>query len=184
MPLPLVIGAALAAAPGIIGMFQKTKKTPQEREAEALAAQARDYTNLMMNPDDPRYKAMVTQEQQGLKQNYLGNLRDVIEANRRQAIMGRQQFFDPERRDESMFSGVLDAQNQAQNQAGLNVLQRLQQSISGLQGQQSTMLGLADLEAKRREQRRQAMLGGLSGLSAGINAYNAPKTPKTPGALS
>jgi len=175
MVLPLAVGAGLAALPGIAGMFMKNKKSGAERQMEADAAQARDYINLSMNPDDPRYKAMVAQETQGLNQEYLRGLRDLVEVNRRQALMGRAQFFDPERQDESQFSGILQARNDAQNQAGTNVLNRLNTAIGNLRGQQSSNLALAGLQGGRQDDKKQRYLAGLSGLSAGINAFNQPR---------
>jgi len=175
MALPLLAMAAISAAPGIAGMFMKNKKSAAERDAEADAAQARDYINLSMNPNDPRYKAMVEQETQGLNQQYLRGLRDLVEANRRQALMGRQQIFDPERQDESQFSGILQARNEAQNQAGANVLNRLNAAIGNLRGQQQSNLALAGLQTARNQAKNQKYLAGLSGLSSGINAFNAPR---------
>lgn len=177
MALPLTAGQnAAGAIPGIVGAVysykQAGKKTPQEREAERLAAMSQDYNNMLMNPNDPRYKAMLEAETQGLRGGFLQNLRDMVEANRRQAIMGRQQFFDPERRDESMFSAVNRTGQQAQLQARGNVLDRINQAIQNLQGQQSTAMGLAGLEGARRGAKQQAVLAGLGAVGSGINAFN------------
>jgi hypothetical protein len=52
MVLPLAIPIAMAAAqaiPAVAGMFQKNKKTPQERAAESNLNQANDYINLSMS---------------------------------------------------------------------------------------------------------------------------------------
>jgi hypothetical protein len=162
MALPLAALAAVQAAPAIIGMFQKTKKSPQERMMESNLTQATDLSNLMMNPNDPRYKSLVENESQGIQQNFLSTLRDLIEANRRQALMGRQQIFDPERRDESMFSAITKGKQQAHQQANDNVLNRIRQSIMGLYSAQGGLGKLADIENQRRAGRRQDVLGGLS----------------------
>lgn len=171
MPLPIAVQAGITAAPAIIGLFQKTKKTPQERAAEGSMAQAQDLINLSMNPNDPRFKTMLENESFGIRQGFLQQLRDTIEANRRQALMGRQQFFDPERRDESMFSAVNQAGQQAQIQARSNVLNNINNTIQKLQNQSTGYGNLAKFEADRRNQKRQTMLGGLSAAGKGINSY-------------
>lgn len=162
MPLPLLATAAITMAPSIIGLLQKNNKTPQERASEGYINQANDYTNLSMNPNDPRYKAMVNVEKQGIQNDFLSTLRDMIEANRRQASLGRTQFFDPERRDETMFSAITRGKQQADHQANSNVLNRINMAIANLRGNSNSMLGLANLEADRRNQKRQTNLAGLA----------------------
>ncbi|MFV1152042.1 hypothetical protein QMK98_30390, partial [Klebsiella pneumoniae] len=96
------------------------------------------------------------------------NIRDLIEGNRRQALLGRQQYFDPERRDESVFSAVNQAGQQAQQQARSNVIDNLNNQIARLQGQFSGQMNLAQASDKRNDQMRQsimALLGG--GMQAG-----------------
>lgn len=153
---------------GFLGNLLSTKRTPQENQAQSLLDQASDYTNLSMNPNDPRYQAMLSTQTQNLRQQYTRNLRDIIEANRRQALMGRQQIFDPERRDESAFSALNQAGQQAQVQANQNVIDSLNNAIARLQGQAAGYTGLAGLQNQRNEQRRQAILGLLgTGVQAG-----------------
>jgi len=145
-----------------------TKKSGAEKTSQALLNQANDLTNLMLNPNDPRFKNMLQAETQNVRGGYLQNLRDMIEANRRQALMGRQQIFDPERRDEGMFSAVNKAGMQAQQEARGNLLNRINQSISQLQNQSQANLGLAGMANQRNDQQRQSILALLnSGVKAG-----------------
>lgn len=188
MALPIAAQAGAQMLPGVIGgiySYKKSgKKTPQERAAEAAMGQAQDLINLSLSPDDPRFKAMVEAESQGVRGGFLQNLRDMIEGNRRQALMGRQQFFDPERRDQTMFSAVDKAGRDAQLHARSNVLERINGAIQRLQGQQSGYMKLADMEAGRRDQKRQAILGGLSAGGQGMNSYfNRPQIPQSLGGL-
>ena len=170
MALPLAAMAAISAAPGIIGMFQKINKTPQERAAEGYLNQSNDYINMSMNPADPRYKAMVDVEKQGIHNDFLTSLRDMIEANRRQRTLGRTEIFDPERRDESMFSAITKNKQQADGQANSNVLNRINMAIGNLRGNSNAMLGLAEMEGNRREQKRQRNLAGLSAGGQGVGS--------------
>jgi hypothetical protein len=170
MALPLAATAALSAAPGIIGMFQKINKTPQERAAEGYLNQSNDYINMSMNPDDPRYKAMVGVEKQGIQNDFLSSLRDMIEANRRQRTLGRTEIFDPERKDESMFSAITKNKQQADQQANVNVLNRINASIANLRGNSNAMLGIAEMEQGRRDQKRQRNLAGLGAASQGVSS--------------
>ena len=174
MALPFAImtgvGDAGSLATGITGGIMaynraKRLKTPQEREAERLAGLTSQYNEMLMNPNDPRFKEMVESESQGIRGGFLQNLRDAIEANRRQAIMGRQQIFDPERRDENIFSQVDKSGRTAQLQARSNVIDRINQAIKNLQAQQSTYTNLAQLERDRRGQKTQAILGGLGAIN-------------------
>lgn len=171
MPLPLLAAAGIAAVPGIIGLFQKNNKTPGERASEGYLNQANDYTNLSMNPGDPRYKAMVDNEKQGIQNDFLSTLRDMVEANRRQASMGRTQFFDPERRDETMFSAITKGKQQADQQANSNVLNRINMAINNLRGNSVAMGGIAKMEVDRRGQKRQQNLAGLSAGGKLMNSF-------------
>lgn len=145
-----------------LSMLFSTKKTPQEGVAEAALGQSQDLINLSMNPNDPRYKAMIDSQSQGIRQGFLQNLRDAVEANRRQALMGRQQFFDPERRDENMFAAVNRAGQESQNQARSGVINNINGAIQRLQGQNAGYLNLASLQNTRNNQARQSMLALLS----------------------
>jgi hypothetical protein len=162
MVLPVVIAAGLTAAPAIAGLFVKQKKSQAERELEANLAQARDLANLLLNPNDPRYKTMLDTERENIRTGYLAPLRDLVEANRRQALLGRQQIFDPERRDESMFTGFNKAAQQASQEANQSVLDRIKQSISGLQGTNVGYQSLATMQNDRNAQKRQNILAALS----------------------
>lgn len=136
-----------------------TKRTAQERTAQDNLNQANDLINLSMNPNDPRYQAMVANQSQGLRAGFLQNLRDIIEGNRRQALMGRQQYFDPERRDENAFAGLNQATQNANIQANQNVLDSINSAVQRLQGQSQSYLGLAGLQNQRNQQQREAILG-------------------------
>lgn len=168
MPLPLAAAAGLAAIPGIVGGFYNYnmagKTTAGERGLGNTIASLEDLRNLSMNPNDPRYKAMLEQETGNLRTSFLQQLNDVIEANRRQALLGRQEFFDPERRDESMFNAVSKAGREAQTQGRQNVLQRLNNAIQNLQVQQQGYGALADIQNARKQQRTNAITGGLGAL--------------------
>lgn len=159
-----------------------TKKASQEYDAQNALGQANDLINLSMNPNDPRYQAMVNNQSQGIRQGFLQQLRDTVEANRRQALMGRQQFFDPERRDETMFSAVNKAGQQAQIQARGDVLNNINGAIQRLQGQSSGYLGLADRQNARNEQNRQAMLAML-GAGAQLGSAAMGKPPASLGVM-
>lgn len=176
MALPLAGMAALSAAPGVIGGIysynQAKRLSPAERDAAASISQMQDYNRMLLNPNDPRYKALVEAETESVRGGFLQNLRDLIEANRRQAVMGRQEIFDPERRDESMFRGLLDASRQAQIQGRSNATNRIVQALQGLQNIQQSQLGLASLQQARQNQKNQAILGGLSGIGQGISSYS------------
>jgi len=158
-----------------LSSFFSTKKTAPEYAAQDAMSRANDLINLSMNPNDPRYQAMVNQQSQGIRQGFLQNLRDITEANRRQALMGRQQFFDPERRDENMFSAVNQAGQQAQIQARQNVLDNINGAIQRLQGQQNGYYNLAGLQNSRNNQARQSMLALLgAGTQLGSSYMNTP----------
>lgn len=156
--------------------FLSNKKTGAEKSAQATLGQAQGLINLLSNPNDPKFQELLAQENQSVRQGYLQNIRDLIEGNRRQALLGRQQYFDPERRDESVFSAVNQAGQQAQQQARSNVIDNLNNQIARLQGQFSGQMNLAQTSDKRNDQMRQsimALLGG--GLEAGKMFYNRGK---------
>lgn len=157
----MLAAGALAAVPGIAGLFLQSNNTAPERQLQGNMNQIGNLSNLMTNPDDPRYKAMLGAETQGIQQNFLSSLRDLVETNRRQALMGRQQIFDPERRDESMFSGIVQAKQQAQQQANQNVLQRINASIQGLNSSSAGLGALAKMQNTRNNNRRQTQLAAL-----------------------
>lgn len=176
MPLPLAAVAALSAAPGILGGLyaynMAGKTTAGQRGLQSTVNNLEDLRNLAMNPNDPRYQSMLDYETksttQGLRNSFLQNLNDAIEANRRQAVLGRQQLFDPERQDESIFNLTNQANQQAQLQgasmARQNVLNRLNSAIQNLQSQQQAYSSLADMQNAQKQQKMNAVLGGVSAL--------------------
>lgn len=166
LPLAAAIPIATGVVGGLYGYNRAGRITPGEREAQRLSNLAGSYNEMLMNPDDPRFKSMVNAESQGIRRGFLQNLRDLIEANRRQALMGRQQFFDPERRDESMFSAVNKAGQEARSQARGNVLDRINQAIQNIQNQRQGALQDAFMQQSRRGQQTQAVLGGLGALNS------------------
>lgn len=148
--------------------FLSNKKSGAEKSAMETLGKTQGLINLLSNPNDPQFQQLLSQENQSVRQGYLRNIRDLIEGNRRQALMGRQQYFDPERRDESVFSAVNQAGQQAQNQARSNVIDNLNNQIAKLQGQFTGQMNLAQASDQRNNQMRQSIMALLSGgLQAG-----------------
>lgn len=183
MALPFLAAAAAAlpavtgAAGGFLAYNRAGKMTPQEREAQRLGGMAQDYLELSMNPNDPRFKAMVEAESGGIRSGFLQQVRDLVEANRRQAVMGRTQFFDPERRDANAFSAINKAGQQAQLQARGSVFDRINNAINSLHSQQQNQLQMAGLESTRRQAQTQAILGGLDAfgkVGTSFSKFNMP----------
>ena len=76
--------------------FLSNKKSGAEKSAMETLGKTQGLINLLSNPNDPQFQQLLSQENQSVRQGYLRNIRDLIEGNRRQALMGRQQYFDPE----------------------------------------------------------------------------------------
>lgn len=145
----------------MLGFLFSNKKSGAEASAGEDLGKAQGLIDLLSNPNDPRYQTLLQQEASGVRRGYLQNIRDLVEENRRQALLGRQQFFDPERRDENIFAAVNRAGQQAQSQARSNVIDNLNNQIARLQNQSQARLNMAQLADQRNNQRRQTILALL-----------------------
>jgi hypothetical protein len=171
MPLPVAAIAAPAVGAGIYSFMQAGKKTPAEKIMQSTLGEQNRLYNLLTDPNNPEYQAMLESETNNVRGGFLQQLRDLVEQNRRQALMGRQEIFDPERRDESMFTVVNRTGKEAQTQAKSNLLDRINRAMNALNVRQQGLLGLANLQQGRNKQKTDAITSGASALTTGLSKF-------------
>lgn len=121
-----------AAALG--GLFSKPKQTAAETgQAQSVANQNR-LIQALLNPDDPVFKNINAQEQATIRGNASMLLEDLIRSDRRQQLLGRQSFFNPERRDETINQYMTNVNSAAQGQGRNNAIDRILSAIKGYSG--------------------------------------------------
>lgn len=105
------------------------RQQPTQAEQSILSAQ-----RALLNPDSPEFQALQRQERQLINNDFARSLTDLERRNRLAASMGRTQFLDPERRDESINRLISQQMPNAQNTAFLNAVRKLQAGGTMQQG--------------------------------------------------
>lgn len=167
----LAAGANVASgAAGLMGLFSGNKPGAAERQMMQRQSNIDELTRALEDPNHPYNKYLVEQESQLARGDMQTYLRDLMNANRRAALLGRQTAFDPERRDEAFNQYVTRGSQKIAPTARLNANNRIMQSIKNLNGSMGGLNNLATLQGNRSSQRRKDMAAGFSGINKILQA--------------
>ena len=137
--LPMIVTGlqALSAMSAAKNVAQGAQPTAAERaQSQALADRDR-LLKAMLNPNDNIMKNVTAGENQALNASTQQQLSNLLSANRKQQLMGRQTYFNPERQDESISTFLTNASDSNANTARSNALNRILGAANGYQGQAS-----------------------------------------------
>lgn len=155
---PILPVQALQAGTGEKGMLDAI------RQAQAFQAAA-------LNPNDPLAKQLSYSEDQGLRNDFLRNLRDVIAQNKRGRRSGRG-LIDPERSDESILSAILSNASTSSTAARGLGSQRLRDMSTSSLTTASQYGNLATQERSRQDALRQDILNRVNQLRSDAQLRN------------
>lgn len=131
--LPLIVSGlqAASALSAANNVAKGAQQTPAERaQLQSMANQSR-LLKAYLNPEDPVYQNIVAGENKQLNSHTQQVISNLLAANRKAQLMGRQTFFNPERQDESINQFMNKAIDTNANAARSNALQRILQAASG-----------------------------------------------------
>lgn len=118
-----------------LSSMQNVNKGQQQTPAETAQLQAmanRDrLLKAMLNPDDTIMKNLTAGENQQLNSSTQQQLSNLLSANRRAQLMGRQTYFNPERQDESISQFLSKSADSNYNTARSNALKRIMDAAGG-----------------------------------------------------
>lgn len=134
--LPLLTAGlgAMSALSSAQAMKEAGKQTQAERaQLQAMANRDR-LLQAYLNPDDTIQKNLRASEGRYLNDVTQRGLANLLAANRKARLMGRQTFFNPERQDEDV-SQFLTKQSDLNAQTSRsNALQRIMDAVTGYSG--------------------------------------------------
>lgn len=134
--LPLITAGLQAAS--ALSAAKNTAKGYQQTPAEFAQLQSmvnRDrLLKAMLNPDDIIMKNLTAGENQSLNASTQQQLSNLLAANRKAQLMGRQTYFNPERTDESISQFLTKSADSNANTARSNALKRIMDAASGYTG--------------------------------------------------
>lgn len=159
-----------ATAAGAYRAFKGPPDVPDEYKREM--ARQDEILQMLTNPNDPRFKAQVDQEEGRIKYDFARDLQRVMTANNRNmARTGGYGLFDPERRDEAIASATKMGHANAKSAARQQVRNYLTQALGG----SATLAGqFQPIINQNNEQWRSTNLG-IKTLFEGAQALANPR---------
>lgn len=176
---------AASAGLGIMGLLRGNKPSAAERDIMQRQSNIDELTRALQDPNHPYNKYLQDQEAQLMRNDQQSYLRDLVNANQRQVIMGRQTLFDPERQDEALNKYVTRGAQQIAPQARLNANNRILQAIQQTSGSMGGLQSLATMQnnqIQNNSKRRSDAFSAMSDLFKGAtnNARQANSTGGIP----
>jgi len=112
-----------------LSAMRDTAEGQQQTPAESMQLQAmankERLLKALLNPDDPILKNLTASESQQTNNSIQQQLSNLLSANRRAQLMGRQTYFNPERQDEAISTFLNRAADTTANTARSNALKRI-----------------------------------------------------------
>lgn len=143
--LPMIVTGlqAMSALSAAKNVGKGVQQTPADiAQLQALANRER-LIKAITDPNDVLLKNITAGEQQALNASTQQQLSNLLAANRKAQLLGRQTYFNPERKDESISKFLSDAATTNANTARSNALERIMEAAGGYTGQASGYGGIA-----------------------------------------
>lgn len=164
------LGGLASAGAGIAGLFRSNKPSGAEKQMMQRQANIDELNRALQDPNHAYNKYLVEQETQLRRDDTQTYLRDLMNANQRASLMGRQTVFDPERRDEAINQYLSRSSQEVGPQARLSANNRILQAIQQNSGSMAGLNNLATLSNQRTAQKRQDTSAGFSGINKILQA--------------
>lgn len=120
--------SALSAAKNTARGYQPTQA--ENAQLQAMANRER-LMKAMLDPNDVVMKNITAGENQALNASTQQQLSNLLAMNRKQQLMGRQTYFNPERQDEAISTFLSDQAGNNANVARSNALKRIMEAAGG-----------------------------------------------------
>lgn len=157
-----------AQAMGALSAAQNTAKGYQQTAAEKAQLQSmanRDrLLQAYLNPTDNITKNLTAQETSGMRDEFQRALSNLLSANRKQQLMGRQTYFNPERQDEAISQFLTRGSDLIANTARSNALKRILDAAGGYRDSASSYGGMIPNQQNAQSinaNRKPALFGAL-----------------------
>jgi hypothetical protein len=162
---------AITAGLQLMGSIQgagQQFEAPRATQAEQQQLQTLSNINRLLqavtDPEDVIMRNLRAGQEKLIRQEAARSLQDVIRANRRARLMGRQQFFDPERRDEAISRYTTQVAQAAGPQAEQAAVGRIMDLVGGYKGLGSQYAGLIPRQQQRQTTAEQRDIGKYGAL--------------------
>lgn len=123
--------------------------TVGEQGLSNILQESSDLYRTLLDPTNPVFQRLAADNAALNKRDFLSQLREVSNANRRQASRGRTTFFSPERGDEDVIAKVAQNAADAETLGRMQAQQQLGNVAGSLSGLSGAYQGLSGLETGR-----------------------------------
>jgi hypothetical protein len=148
-----------------------------EQGANSATDQSAQMIRALLDPSSKLTKNLSSAQSSLMRGTFLSNLRDMVSANRRERLLGRRGFIDPEKMDSGALGQTM--RNAWESQLGGQVAaQGLLQDLAGqMRSTASQYVSDASLENKRRDSYREDLVNRMNQLREDyINQINQQRT--------
>lgn len=163
--LPLITSGLqlLGQGAALKNVAQGYQQTPAEiAQAQGMANQQR-LLQALLNPNDPIYKNVVAGQNQQLQNATQSAISNFLEANRKNQLMGRTSYLNPERQDETINRIMMNATDANANTARSNALNQIITAANGYGQNASGYGGMVKNQQAAQSTNRAALPTTLGG---------------------
>jgi hypothetical protein len=172
--------AALGSAVvGAASLFDDNDPPEGSRELSESARRAREISDILSNPNDPRFLSMVDTEEDRIRGDFAGALKQLRVANQRATARGGAPMLNPERRDESIAQAAARGLEDARSRARDNARAYLTAAAQANQMSMGGFANVANIDARTDALSRMSRANGLQALFGGAYALGQP-APQMP----
>jgi hypothetical protein len=178
------LGAAGAIGSAVVGaasLFKDNDEPAGSAELRAGAGRAKEISDILSSPNDPRFLQMVDQEEGRIRGDFAEAMKNLRVSNQRAMARGGAPMLNPERRDEAIAQASARGLEEARSRARDNARAYL---TAAAQANQMSMGGFAQsasidgtMDALGRMNRSNA----LQTIFGGVNALAQPAARTQPG---
>lgn len=161
MALETILREAARFVPTAVQFYTANRKTPAERQQEALLAQQRDIMNQAYDQNSPLMQQQIAIEQANANRGVARTIEEMTRIQRRNMMMGRNPLIDNERADE-FFNRYQQTGAQAAAENAPNVAR---QRIIDMANSRGSMAGTLSGTAQNQRTRMENMGNAITGLT-------------------
>lgn len=166
----MALGLLAGLIPSLIQQFRGVQETPAERSQAGLAGEIAGLSRGMLDPNDPRFKALYNAERQSGQQDLARAIAEAQGQNRMATRMGRTPLFDPGRGGETIFRSLMQSQAQVGDQARQRARGVMGQGLEGLRSAYGAFGGLAGQQDLRQRRNLAMELGAYGTIGDLLNS--------------
>lgn len=175
-------GAALGSvALGAASLLQDNDPPAGSEELMAGSRRAREISDMLANPNDPRFLQLVDQEEGRIRGDFAQALKELRIANQRATARGGAPMLNPERRDEAIAMASARGLEQARTRARENARAYLQAAAGANQMSMGGFANAANINGTVDALGRMNRSNALQTIFGGVHALSRPAPQMQPG---